>query len=162
MGYEFETNCVLRAQQPWSKWEKLIVAAQSANLAGKFTAFAQVGRVPGAGAGVEDNARSLAHDLHGQQDIVENGALGQERPVKQCAPGTVDGARGADNRTGGGLQFTNLLLDAPVQPHSLPGLSARGITEHQFTASGADIGVGEILDQQTQGIGFDLLAGVGK
>src|ERR1700730_9476017 len=35
MGYEFETNRVLRTQQPWSKFEKLIVAAQSANLAGK-------------------------------------------------------------------------------------------------------------------------------
>src|SRR5437899_8808004 len=121
MGYEFESNRVLRGQQPWSKLEKLIVAAQGANLAGKFTAFSQVGRVPGAGAGVEDDARSTAHDLHRQQDVVEDGARGQW--VKQCSAGTVDGAGGASDRTGGGLQLANLLFHAPVQPHSLSGLS---------------------------------------
>ncbi len=142
--------------------EQLIVAAQGAYLAREFAAFAQVGRVPCAGTGVEDNPRSLAHDLHGQQDVIEDGARGQWRRVEQSPAGTVDGAGGADDRTGGGLQFANLLFHAPVQPHSLPGLSARGITQHQFAARGADIGVGEILDQQTQSTGFDLLAGVGK
>ena len=77
MAYEFESNRILRAQQPGSKLQQLIVAAEGANLAGKFAAFAQIGRVPGAGAGVEDDAKSLAHDLHGQQDVVEDGALGQ-------------------------------------------------------------------------------------
>src|ERR1019366_7702876 len=162
VAYEFKANRVFGTQQPGSKLKELIVAGQGANLAGEFTAFAYVGRVPGAGAGVKDDAKSLAHDLHPHEEVVEDGALGQWRRVEQAAAGAVDGAGGAGDRTGGGLQFANFLFNAPVKPHSLSGLSAGGITQHQFAASGADIEVGEILKQQTQGAGFDLLARVGK
>ena len=33
-------------------------------LCGRIRGFRQIGRIPGAGAGVENNAESLTHDLH--------------------------------------------------------------------------------------------------
>src|ERR1700750_566660 len=120
MADELKANGIFAAEQPRCKLHQLIVSAECAHFAGKLALGTQIGAVPGDCPLIENYALALTHDVHRQEDVVQNGACGNMS--KHLAARRVESTGCPNDGAGRRLQFANLLFDAPVEAQPLPAL----------------------------------------
>ncbi len=135
------------------------VAGEGALFAALFVGGFEGLGIEGDGGGVVEDAGARGGDLHGDEEVVEDG-IGGDGGKEGGADG-VDGAGAADGgieaRFGGAEGF----FEAPIGIDAGADGGESGI-DFERAADGTDGGIGEVGEESGDGVGGEALAGVGE
>lgn len=160
VGEELKGEAVLPGEEPGGMAEEhLEVAGQGAGFAACLGAGIERLGIEGLGLAVVYDAVAGDGDEHGDDYVIEDG-IGGDGPEEGTADG-VDGAGAADAGIEVGLGLPDGGFHFPVEIDAGAG-GGEGIADAKDAADSADGGFGEVAKKAGNGVGSELLAGIGE